>query len=540
MRSTMASFFLFLAFTAGSLAGDAAPTAINGDDLWTGKVVIITVRGSILPSAISSLLLEVNKVMERVRREKPRLLLVEIDSPGGEIFACGELSEKILRCHHDWGIPTVALVLKDAISGGAMLATACREIVMLTGSRIGDVQPMTTGPTGLGNEPIDERTAEKYEAYVRSILAAHATANGYPKRLLEAMVSRTRDKPLLEIVFTDGSKEYLSEQEMRLLEEEIRSGRDKRAIASRRQIVEHGKLLTLSAEEAHAYGIAKAVVKTVEDFFASQGINPQDICRHPLPEGKFDLGKLAEEWGFRKWELALLAIFLTLGLAGLFGEIQHPGAGFPAAISLIGFCCFFYILFRHGSAEWYEVALVIIGITLLIVEIILIPGFGVIGILGFICMVVGLFLAFVPSLDSPYMRQHPLDALYNFSLVVGGAILATAIIGYYLIKHGSRMPLLQSLYLSASLPSGREVRAAVLAEERAEQAETAARLNPNAALVGKRGVALTALRPSGKIRLEGGEILDVVSDGSYIEADTAVVIKATDMNRILVSRAQDA
>ncbi|MCX7935610.1 MAG: hypothetical protein N3A66_10180, partial [Planctomycetota bacterium] len=315
---------------------------------------------------------------------------------------------------------------------------------------------------------------------------------------------------------------------------------DKRAISSRKQVVESGKLLTLSAEDAHAYGIAKAVVKTSEDFFASRGISSAEICRPPLPEGKFDLDKLAEEWGFRKWELVLLAIFLTLGLAGLFGEIQHPGAGFPAAISLIGFCCFFYILFRHGSAEWYEVALVILGISLLVVEIILIPGFGVIGLAGFICVIAGLFLAFVPNLDSPYMRQHPLDALYDFTLVLGAAILATAVIAYYLIKHGARVPLLQSLYLAASLPSGREVRAAVLAEERAEQAETAARLNPHAALVGKKGVALTVLRPAGKIRLENGDTLDVVTDGTYIEAGTAVVIKATDMNRILVTRAEEA
>jgi membrane-bound serine protease (ClpP class) len=54
--------------------------------------------------------------------------------------------------------------------------------------------------------------------------------------------------------------------------------------------------------------------------------------------------------------------------------------------------------------------------------------------------------------------------------------------------------------------------------------------------IGKRGTALSPLRPAGIAELES-ERVDVVSQGEYIEANTPIEVVRVDGNRIVVRRA---
>jgi membrane protein implicated in regulation of membrane protease activity len=52
-------------------------------------------------------------------------------------------------------------------------------------------------------------------------------------------------------------------------------------------------------------------------------------------------------------------------------------------------------------------------------------------------------------------------------------------------------------------------------------------------LVGKKGIALCMLRPSGKVEIEGMRI-DAVSDGEFINKDCEVMVVQVEGNRVVV------
>jgi membrane-bound serine protease (ClpP class) len=57
--------------------------------------------------------------------------------------------------------------------------------------------------------------------------------------------------------------------------------------------------------------------------------------------------------------------------------------------------------------------------------------------------------------------------------------------------------------------------------------------------VGRKGIAVTPLRPAGTMELESGERLDVVAEGSFIPADTKVQVDKVEGIRIIVRKSRD-
>ncbi|MBN2713325.1 MAG: ATP-dependent Clp protease proteolytic subunit [Planctomycetes bacterium] len=486
---------------------------------WTGKVLVIPIKGEI--RSFSQLPVDIKNAFERAEQEPPRLIVVELDSPGGEVETCGNLSELILKCN----VPTVTLVLKNAISGGAMLAISCDEIEMLQGSRIGDIQPMLYGPGG--NIQIDERLEEKIESYVRVIVASHAEASGYSPNILRAMVSR--DIELYKIEFDDGGVEFMPKRELEIFEENVKVGIEKRKIVSRKLVCEEGQLLALTPKEAVEYGLAKRVLTDRRQFYDLRNIPQEDIVTADISEGKFELPDIDLE--IDTATILLLVLFLVIGIAGVVTEAHAPGFGIPGAIGIIGFASFFVVLVLQGHAQWYEIALFLIGLALLIVEIVVIPGFGVAGVSGLLCIIAGMFLAFMPEFDAANS-----DILWNqaaaFVLLFGASIACSCILVWFVVHFGAKLPFLSKFFLKTSLKSGADVLADVKQSTNTVEEET--KHDPNAVYVGKTGVAETPLRPAGKMLLDNGNRIDVVAIQGYIDINVRVKVVETRMNRIVV------
>jgi membrane-bound serine protease (ClpP class) len=504
-----------------SLAADGeAPPQAN----WADKIVVIEIEGTLMPSLFGSGGIEkdVKEIFEHVRRDRPRHVIVEVNSLGGAVLTCKAIADTIL----DSPVPTTALVLEDAISGGAMIAVGCDTIEMLDGSRIGDVQPMT-----MTGEGMDERTAEKSETYVRGVMSAAADANGHPKALLNAMVSR--DIELYRVTFADGSDAFLTLGEMELLEEEIEAGRDEREIVRKELIAEEGKLLTLTAQEALAYGLAAGVHASRDAFLAARDFPRADLVYPAVATGRT----------MAVWTQLLVAVFLVIGITGAFAEMSMPGFGIPGACGIIGFAGFFLILFFHGRADWISLTLFFLGIALLVVEIAVIPGFGVAGGLGILLLLAGLVLAILPGLESPEWEYHWYEELSNVVLIFGASLVGVILLLWLGVTVGSRVPGVNQFFLRESLRSGRDVLADALVPGGGEQAADPDEMeppDPRAHLRGKTAVATTTLRPAGKARLEEtGELLDVVAQYGMIEEKARVVVLDTSMNRIVVAPLAD-
>src|SRR5690606_2431157 len=137
------------------------------------------------------------------------------------------------------------------------------------------------------------------------------------------------------------------------------------------------------------------------------------------------------------------------------------------------------------AAHW-EIALFIVGVILLALEIFVIPGFGVAGILGIICIVMGLALSLVLNNFFDFTVTGSEQFTSALLLVAGsivGAIVLSVIFGKSLLK----TPVFQRLVLQD--------------EQRSQLGYVSGRQRED--LLGKKGFTKTDMRPSGKIEIEG-------------------------------------
>ncbi len=535
-RRVVAAFLLSLLFLSRPLpAAEAAPGAAGTTlpaqatgafaERWTDMVVAVPITGAIVGKPFSDMPETVERALDKADADGAHLIVLEIDSPGGEVGVCDALAKRIFESK----TPVVSLVLHKAVSGGAMLASAAREIVMTRTARIGDIQPMQQSLTG-GTPGMDERTAEKIEVDIRTIMKVYAEHYGRPVAVMEAMVSRASS--LYRVEFEGGRTEYLTGHELELLEKNIDNGRDKRRIADTRIIKPEGKLLELSGPEAARYGVASEVVDSADAFYAARGISPGEIVRPDIAPGEFDLKKLIpkiDDLGLPIWVIVLLGLFLVVAVAGFVTEYHAPGSGIPIAIGIIGLVCFFSTLLMHDRGSPLGIAMFLVGVILLVVEIMVLPGFGVAGILGIIGVLAGLLLAFTPDWDSEYMREFMWQEVGAFTLLVFLGLVAAVAVILVIAGYGERLPYLGKFFLTDAQQAGVNPNPETMDAAPHESARM--RL---LSLKGRAGVAATTLRPAGKVRLDSGDLLDVVTDGVYIEEGKRVTVLEAAANRIVV------
>ena len=228
MKNLFAGLLLVaLLCSVSATGGDEPAGTAGGTGEGAGKVLVIPITDTIAGGTQEI----VKKAFERANSERPRprLIVLEIDTPGGFISSVEPICEKLLASD----IPTTALVTKQAISGGSMVATACREIVMVESSTIGDCEPHNM----LGDM---ENMREKIETKIRADMRTNAQRNNYPAKLLEAMVTKSLE--LYQVSFADNTKEFFFKSELELLEKQIANKEISRRITGRKLVVEEGKL----------------------------------------------------------------------------------------------------------------------------------------------------------------------------------------------------------------------------------------------------------------------------------------------------------
>jgi len=200
-------------------------------------------------------------------------------------------------------------------------------------------------------------------------------------------------------------------------------------------------------------------------------------------------------------------ILLTLGFIGMMIEIFTPGFGIGGIISIISFGLFFGGNMMAGNTEWTSIILFVAGMILLIVEG-MVPGFGLPGISGIILVVIGLVLA--------------MNSLQNALMAVSISIIITAIITVILVKYGHKKPYFDKIVLST--------------EQKNQEGYTSA--NSKIEYLGKEGIAITELRPSGIIEVEGKR-MDALSEGNYISKGSKIKIGKVEGSKIIVRRLEN-
>jgi membrane-bound serine protease (ClpP class) len=211
---------------------------------------------------------------------------------------------------------------------------------------------------------------------------------------------------------------------------------------------------------------------------------------------------------------------MTLGLLGIWVEVKAPGFGVPGVLGTLALVAFFFGHMVVHLAGWEEVLLLTAGLILIAIEVLLIPGFGLPGVMG----VVSLAFAFVMAMTGlPIGVAWEVGALELASVRVFVSLLVV-VVGAILVAR----------YIPESAyPQWLVLRTAI--EDEAGARQHAAVGGDAAGLVGRRGLAVTDLRPSGTARVEG-KLFDVVGRGPWIEAGEPIVVLEVDGVRVLVDR----
>ncbi len=404
----------------------------------------------------------VQRVLDDAAAERAAAVVLEINTFGGRVDAAVAIRDALLAAR----IPTVAFVNRRAISAGALIALATNRIVMATGGTIGAATPVQMGQPGAAPTPVDEKTV----SYVRKEFRATAESRGRPLEIAEAMVDSDVEIP---------------------------------------GIIAKGKLLTLTTEEALANDVANARANSIDELLEQMQLSGALIERVTL------------NWGERLVRLithpVIASLLLSVAVLGILIEIRTPGFGVPGGL---GIGALMLLLGGHYVVQlvgWEELLLVSAGLSLLALEIFVIPGFGVAGIVGILALLSGVTMGLVGQ------GATTLAMLYALSRV-GMALVVSVVIAMIAMRYLPRSRMGRRLMLETELPSGSGVELARPDDDR---------------WMGRVGHASSALRPAGIADLDG-ERVDVVSEGEMIDAGAAIVVSRVDGNRIVVRRRRTA
>ncbi len=498
-----------LLFAAWGAAGE--PNEVNepGVGLRSAKAAVIVCKGTIDDGLYES----IKRRSEIALAQNADYLIYEIDTFGGDLFSAYNISDYLLH-ETNAKASTVAYVSKKAISAGALISVACEDIIMKEKTRIGDCAPIMLGGKLEGVE------REKIETDTRTAFETSAEHNGYPAALLKAMV--TREIEVYRVKNT-GSGKYEFFEGDRLPKDS--NGYD---LANKELIDSGDELLTLTASEAVEYGVARAQVKDLQgvlDFLAKRdGVT---FVGAPMV--------LKTSWSEEmvRWvnSPVVMGVLVVIGLLGVYIELSSPGVGLPGLVAVICFVIIVGSRYLTGLANWIEVVVLVVGMVLLAIEIFVLPGFGIAGILGILCILAGLFGMLVHNAPNevPWPRSE-LDWYLFTNGVIGlsAGFLGFLVLAWVFAKYLPRIPVASRMILA-----GPEESAAV-------RLGGAPAPGPEPRVtVGRQGVSVTQLRPSGIGRFSS-ERLSVVSQGELIEANREIIVAQIDGNSIVVKEARDS
>lgn len=399
----------------------------------------------------------VDRSIREAQRAGAAAVILEIETPGGRVDAAWQIAASL----RDAEIPVYAYVNRHALSAGALIALATQRIFMRTGSTMGAATPVT----GEG-----QVAPEKMLSAMRSEMRALAEAQGLDPRVAEAMVD--------EEIEIEG-------------------------------VVEAGKLLTLTASEADRIGYATEVPDW-SNVLEELGLSGAEVYSTSVNWAEALVRFLTNP--------IVTGLLLTLGMLGLLFEVKSPGFGVGGGVGLLSLGLFFGSHYLVGLAGWEEFILISLGIALLVVELFVVPGFGVFGILGLGGILGGLYLTMVGEFSDP--------STYAQAASVLGASLVIGITGGWLVLR--------------SAPSHeRLVRAGLVLGSATHSKEGYVSSTARSELIGMKGVTLTDLRPAGAARF-GDERVDVVAEAGWIPRGTNVqVLRAEGYRHVVRSVDED-
>lgn len=405
--------------------------------------------------------------------KKADIVLIHLNTYGGELVYADSIRTKILNYEK----PVYVFVDNNAASAGALIALSCDKIFMRPGANMG----AATVVDGEGKQMPD-----KYQSYMRSIMRSTAESHGK------------------DILISGNDTTYRWKRDPLIAEAMV----DDRTVVP--GLIDSGKTLTFTAQEAIKYnyceGLANNVTEVIEDNLK---INQYDLETYRPTAWENIKGFLMSS--------VLQGILIMLIIGGIYFELQSPGIGFPLVVAITAAVLYFAPLYIDGLASYWEIMVFIIGLILIALELLVIPGFGIAGVSGIILVIVGLTLSLLNNVDFNFGPVRYPEVSKALLTVMGGIFFGFIAIIYFSSKIGTK-GLFRKVALNTSLDN--------------ESGYIGVPIE-NKELIGESGIATTVLRPAGKVSVKG-VVYDAVALNGYIEKGTKVKVVKYETGQIYV------
>ena len=398
--------------------------------------------------------------LEEARKKNADYCILDINTYGGALDAADSIRSAILRSR----IPVIAFIDPQAASAGALISIACDSIYMTSGSSIGAATVVNQN---------GEVLPDKYQSFMRAMMRSTAESHG-KKRLL-------------------NGKDTLWKWH-----------RDPGIAAA---MVSKDSVLSFTPLEAMENGYCEGMAQNTEEVIAlvlGQGGEAYLLEEHKMTA----LDKII--YFFLNPIVQGLLLMLIIG--GIYFELQSPGIGFPSIAAVMGAVLYFAPLYLEGLAQNWEIVVFILGTGLLLVEIFVLPGFGVAGAGGIILIVTGLTFAMIDNELVINGGDYDLRPLIKPLAIV----LVSLTLSLYL-----------SVYLALRLyPTRIFSRIALRTKLTEKEGFVGVETSSLAFAVGKTVYAATDLHPVGMVEIEGKRYQAKMNYGFAVKGETVKITRA--------------
>jgi len=471
---TRSILFLIIAV---SLIFLSAQQANEKDDQASGNKILIY-KFDIKEQIAPAIWRVTKKSFEEALAMDADLIIIHMNTYGGLLDAADSIRTIILNST----IPVYVFIDNNAASAGALIAIACDSIFMRPGGSIG-------AATVVNQQ--GEQVPDKYQSFMRGMMRSTAESHGKDTILSgnDTIIRWHRDPAIAEAMvdpklFIEG-------------------------------IIDTGQVLTLTADEAIQFHFCERKAESVEEVIRGIGIKNYEIKTFKYSALDKVIGLLLNP--------IVSGLLIMIIVGGIYFELQSPGIGFPIAAAITAAVLYFAPLYLEGLAENWELILFVVGILLIALEIFAIPGFGVAGVTGVLCVIVGLTMSMVDNVVFEFDFSIAFSEIIRAFFIVISSIFLSFILSLWLGKKMFTSPALGNLALNRDL--------------KVEDGFLGVESQPKE-LVGKTGIADSVLRPSGKVLVDN-EIYDAKSEFGLIDKGSLIKVIRYETGQVYVVKIGD-
>ena len=407
----------------------------------------------------------IKRMIDKAESENATAIIFDINTFGGRVDAATQIKDAILGSD----ITTIAFINRRAISAGALISLSCEKVYMTGGGLIGAATAVDMS---------GKKGSEKVISFMREEMASTAEKRGRNKEIARGMVDEELNFSHLVI---NGDSISVNDIEGR----------------------KDGKLISLTTEQAIKYGIADGTAETIESLMDT------------LSLGSLELAGSSENWSESIVRFltnpVVASLLTTFGFLGILFELQSPGWGIPGFVGLTCLILSLSVSYIAQLATMSDMIFILVGLSLILLEMLVIPGFGIVGIGGIGFMLYGLYLLLLPEV--PVGEEVLGQAMDGFLIGLVGAIIGILLLGKLMIR--------SKFWEQLTAPSSQKKNQGFSNSQGWED------------LQGELAVTDTDLHPSGWINIDNQRIF-VLSEGRFIEKGKEVTILSVDGNRVIV------